>query len=207
MSITIFWFLIINLQSLIFSSYAFQLFQRNPTHSKYCTTSKTAGVVNGRLLANQRVGKDYHPQRTTTPRNPLLKSNDNDHNDDSSSSSSPWTLQQLEEYADKTGVVISFTTLGPGYRAVARAKHDESLILGYVEGFVRPSGTILHLDKMEVFQPILKKAKYQMPESFDFGGISFGVGLLAGYRCLLHGKFRFEKVTYSIYEYILLLVR
>ena len=99
-----------------------------------------------------------------------------------------WTLEELEEYSEEiAGVIISFTTLGPGYRAVARAKHDESLILGYVEGFVRPAGQILHLDKMEVFKPIVEKAKKQAPDSFDFGGISFGVGLLMGYRCLLHG--------------------
>lgn len=98
-----------------------------------------------------------------------------------------WTVEELEKYsAETTGVVISFSTVGPGYRAVARAKHDESLILGYVEGFVRPSGQILHLDKMEIFKPQVEKAKRQAPDSFDFGGISFGVGLLMGYRCLLH---------------------
>ena len=101
-----------------------------------------------------------------------------------------WTLDELDDFASDQGVVVSFTTLGPGYRAVARSKTDESLILGYVEGFVRPAGQILHLDKMEVFQPQLKKAKAQANEEdgyFDFGGISFGVGLLMGYRCLLHG--------------------
>lgn len=83
---------------------------------------------------------------------------------------------------------MSFTTMGPGYRAVARAKHDEELILGYVEGFLRPGGAILHLDKMEVFKPVVKKAKQQRPELFDFGGVSFGIGLVMGYRCLLHGQ-------------------
>jgi hypothetical protein len=99
-----------------------------------------------------------------------------------------WTVEDLEDYCDKTGVVMSFTTMGPGYRAVARAKHDETLILGYVEGFLRPGGAILHLDKMEVFKPVVKKAKQQRPELFDFGGISFGIGLVMGYRCLLHGQ-------------------
>jgi hypothetical protein len=47
-----------------------------------------------------------------------------------------WTVDELEDYSDQTGVVISFTTFGPGYKAVARAKHDETLVLGYVEGFV-----------------------------------------------------------------------
>jgi len=98
-----------------------------------------------------------------------------------------WTLSDIEDYADQQGVVLSFTTLGPGYRAVARAKQDESLVLGYVEGFLRPAGNILHLDKMEAFQPQLKKARKLDADGFDFGGISFGVGLLMGYRCLLHG--------------------
>jgi hypothetical protein len=99
-----------------------------------------------------------------------------------------WTMENLEDYAERTGVIVSFTTMGPGYRAVARAKHDESLILGYVEGFVRPAGQILHLDKMEIFKPAVQKAKQQVPNAFDFGGISFGVGLVLGYRCLLHGE-------------------
>jgi hypothetical protein len=99
-----------------------------------------------------------------------------------------WTADDVEQYAEERGVIISFTTLGPGYRAVARAKHDESMILGYVEGFVRPTGNILHLDKMEVFKPMVERVKRQQPDSLDFGGISFAIGLLMGYMCLLHGK-------------------
>lgn len=99
-----------------------------------------------------------------------------------------WTTQDIDDFADSRGVIISFTTLGPGYRAVARAKHDESMILGYVEGFLRPSGNILHLDKMQVFKPMTEKVKRQVPGSLDFGGVSFGLGLLMGYKCLLHGK-------------------
>jgi hypothetical protein len=34
----------------------------------------------------------------------------------------PWTKQDLFDFAEKQGVVLSFTTMGPGYRAVARAK-------------------------------------------------------------------------------------
>ena len=48
-----------------------------------------------------------------------------------------WDMEELEEFCSNRGVVVSFTTLGPGYRAVARAQHNTSLILGYVEGFVR----------------------------------------------------------------------
>jgi len=100
----------------------------------------------------------------------------------------PWTMEDLDDYASKVGVVLSWSTLGPGYRAVARAAHNESLVLGYVEGFVRPSGQILHLDKMEIFQPMIQKARTEQPESLDFGGVGFGLGMLMGYRCLLHGQ-------------------
>jgi hypothetical protein len=97
-----------------------------------------------------------------------------------------WTMEELEEQVSKVGVIISWSTFGPGYRAVARAKHNESLVIGYVEGFVRPAGEILHLDKMEVYKPMVKRARREAP-SMDFGGVSFAIGLLLGYRCLLHG--------------------
>ena len=44
---------------------------------------------------------------------------------------------------------------------------------------------------MEIFQPSLKRAKEEATKegAFDFGGISFGIGLVMGYRCLLHGMF------------------
>ncbi len=45
---------------------------------------------------------------------------------------------ELDEYAKSVGVKITFSTLGPGYRAVARAEFDPEQILGYCEGFVRP---------------------------------------------------------------------
>lgn len=92
------------------------------------------------------------------------------------------------DFASQQGVVLSLTTLGPGYRAIARAKHDKSLILGYVEGFLRPGGKILHLDKMEVFRKMIIKARQDNPEEFSQGGTAFGVGLLMGYICLLYGK-------------------
>ena len=152
------------------------------------------------------------------------------------------SLEELTEYASQEGIDLTFNLLGPGYRSVARfdppkiasddstssknkqeyingnKEEDSRLVLGYVEGFVRPSGNILHLDKMEAFQPILNRAKrqyqrqYELAEGNDggdddqvtgetasatvpspppilyLGGISFGVGLLMGYQCLLHGK-------------------
>lgn len=100
-----------------------------------------------------------------------------------------WNEAELMDFASKQGVVLSLSTLGPGYRAIARAKHNDSLILGYVEGFLRPGGNILHLDKMEVFGKMVKKARSENPEEFlHRGGTVFGVGLLMGYICLLYGK-------------------
>ncbi len=100
-----------------------------------------------------------------------------------------WTLEELEEFAESetVNVVLSFSTFGPAYRAVARAKHDESIILGYVEGFLRPTQPkLLHLDKMEIFQPVLEKVRKTHPNTLQFGGINIGLGLLMGYRCLLY---------------------
>jgi len=100
-----------------------------------------------------------------------------------------WTLEDLEDYAssESVNVVVSFTTFGPGYRAVARAKHDESIVMGYVEGFLRPTQPkILHLDSMVIFQPVLERVRKTHPNTLNFGGVSIGLGVLMGYRCLLH---------------------
>jgi hypothetical protein len=78
--------------------------------------------------------------------------------------------------------------MGPGFRTIARSTHNSSAILGYGEGFVRPSGNILHLDKMEVFQKMVQQVREDNP-NFRGGGTTFGVGLLFGYQCLLHGRF------------------
>lgn len=94
----------------------------------------------------------------------------------------------MEDYANRQGVVLSLTTLGPAYRVVARAKHNATLILGYVEGFTRPTGHLLHLDKMEVFRKMVQRTRAENPNEFKGGGTSLGVGLLMGYLCLLHGQ-------------------
>jgi hypothetical protein len=107
---------------------------------------------------------------------------------DATTTTTIWTEQQLMEYASKEGVVLSLTTLGPGYRAVVRAKHNETIILGYCEGFLRPGGKVLHLDKMEVFKKTVKLTAKQNPDEFRGGGTLLGVGQLMGYLCLLHGK-------------------
>jgi hypothetical protein len=98
-----------------------------------------------------------------------------------------WTQSDLDDFAASQGVVLSLTTLGPGYRAIARSTQNETQILGYVEGFIRPTGSLLHLDKMEVFRPMVKRVRLENP-SFNGGGTILGVGLLLGYMCVLHGK-------------------
>lgn len=97
-----------------------------------------------------------------------------------------WTEDQLLSYASSQGLEISLTTLGPGYRAVVRAKQNTSQILGYCEGFLRPGGAVLHLDKMEVFKKMLQRASED--KSFRGGGTIYGPSLILGYMCLLHGK-------------------
>jgi hypothetical protein len=108
-----------------------------------------------------------------------------------------WTEAELLEFASNQGVNITLSTLGPAYRAVARAAnhHDDDgdskstrFILGYVEGFLRPINSgVLHLDKMEVFRKSVLRARAENPDKFRQGGTVFGVGLLMGYLCLLHG--------------------
>lgn len=96
------------------------------------------------------------------------------------------TAEDIIEFASETGVSLSIKTLGPGYRAVARAKHNETQVIGYCNGFIRPVGQILHMDKMEVFKPALVRARAENPE-FTSGGTVFGVGLLLGCLCLTYG--------------------
>lgn len=97
------------------------------------------------------------------------------------------TEEQITQYASSVGLKLSLTTLGPGYRALARASHDESQIIGYCEGFIRPGGKIIHVDKLEVWKKALSTAKKENPDGFKNGGQVFGVSLLLGYMCLLHG--------------------
>lgn len=96
------------------------------------------------------------------------------------------TREELLAYADRQEVIVSLTTLGPAYRAVARSKHNETQILGYIEGFIRPTGQLLHLDKMEVFRKMVHRARHENPK-FKGGGTVLGVGMLMAYLCVLHG--------------------
>lgn len=96
-------------------------------------------------------------------------------------------IEEITSFASKNGVELSFTTSGPGYRGVAFAKNDPENIMGYIEGFIRPSGKILHADKMEIFKSALFSARKE-EEAFSGGGTFLGPGLLIACVCLLHGK-------------------
>ena len=102
-----------------------------------------------------------------------------------------WSQTELEDFARAQGVDVSLKSLGPGFRAVGRSVHNSSLILGYVEGFVRPQGNILHLDKMQVFTPSLDVARRE--HEYTGGGSILGVGVLLGYLCLLHGTGQYQE--------------
>jgi len=97
------------------------------------------------------------------------------------------TSDEIVAYAATQGTILSISTMGPLFRGVARASHDESIILGYCNGAFRPTGNILHGDSIQVFKPSLQKAA-ATNSNFRFGGGTvFGVGLLLGCLCLRHG--------------------
>ena len=97
-----------------------------------------------------------------------------------------WSLDDLQSYAQHQGVRISVSTLGPGFRAVARAAHNTSLVLGYIEGFGR--GRILHLDSMHVYGTSIQQAKAETTTNIISGGSSFlGIGLWLAYASVWHG--------------------
>ena len=93
----------------------------------------------------------------------------------SASSSSIADIGEITDFASKNGIELRFSTRGPGYRCVAASGANPENVLGYVEGFVRPAGRILHADKMEIFKR-------------GGGGTFLGPGLLVAYVCFLHGR-------------------
>ncbi|KAL7447075.1 hypothetical protein ACHAXM_010746 [Skeletonema potamos] len=96
-------------------------------------------------------------------------------------------IEEITTFASKNGVELKFTTnLARGYRGVAVAKNDPENILGYIEGFIRPAGKVLHADKMEIFKSALYSARRENAE-FTGGGTFLGPGLLIAFVCLLHG--------------------
>jgi len=105
----------------------------------------------------------------------------------SSTTSSIADIEEITTFAKNNGVELQFTTKGPGYRGVAIPPNNPDNILGYIEGFIRPSGKILHADKMEIFKIALNSAR-RNEDTFSGGGTFLGPGLLIAYVCLLHGK-------------------
>mmetsp|Transcript_8096 Transcript_8096/g.14895 ORF Transcript_8096/g.14895 Transcript_8096/m.14895 type:complete len:254 (-) Transcript_8096:1337-2098(-) len=97
------------------------------------------------------------------------------------------SIEEITSFASSNGVELKFTTSGPGYRGVAVEKNDPENILGYIEGFIRPAGKILHADKMEIFKPALNSARRE-ETGFSGGGTFLGPGLLIAFVCFLHGK-------------------
>ena len=96
-------------------------------------------------------------------------------------------IEEITSFASKNGVDLKFTTnLAKGYRGVAVSKSDPDNILGYIEGFIRPAGNVLHVDKMEIFKSALNSARRENDE-FKGGGTFLGPGLLIACVCLLHG--------------------
>ena len=54
-------------------------------------------------------------------------------------------IEEITTFASKNGVDLKFTTNPTrGYRGVAVSKKDPENILGYIEGFIRPAGKVLH---------------------------------------------------------------
>ena len=97
-------------------------------------------------------------------------------------------IEEITTFASKNGVDLQFTTnAARGYRGVAVAKNNKENILGYIEGFIRPGGKILHADKMEIFKSALNEARREEDE-FTGGGTFLGPGLLIAFVCLLHGR-------------------
>jgi len=135
----------------------------------------------------------HYPSRSVTKDSTSRPSSSclfNSINDDVASSPvASWTQEDVMDFATSQGINLTFSTLGPGYRVVARALHDSDVILGYCEGFVRPPPQqILHLDKMEVFRKKVQQASRESDTFQARSGSSFGMGLLMGLVCVLHGQ-------------------
>ncbi|KAL7568405.1 hypothetical protein ACA910_012123 [Epithemia clementina (nom. ined.)] len=120
-----------------------------------------------------------------------------------------WSRDELQRLAqEQEGVVLSLSTLGPAFRAVARSQYNSSLILGYIEGFVR-FGNVLHLDTMHVYGPMVQEARQEHARqkkqeqqhqnqqqkqlertaSFSSSSSFLGVGLYMAYLCVWHGLY------------------
>lgn len=100
--------------------------------------------------------------------------------------SSDWTRQELTDFAEhEQGFKLSLSTLGPGFRVLARSTHNATEILGYLEGLCR--GKVLQIDKLMVFSNVVDRVRHANPQ-FTGGGTPLGVGLYLAYLALLQGE-------------------
>jgi len=153
-------------------------------HSDSCCHLWASSFVVETGVARRAISTNRVPRRSSSLVGPLLESSTK-----TSTDAPLWDEEKVRKYAlDEQGVELSLSTLGPGFRCVARSSTNSSDILGYIEGFIRPSGSILHLDKMQVFAPVVQRLRDdQTNEKFTGGGTPLGIGLLLAYICLLHG--------------------
>ena len=119
----------------------------------------------------------------------IPKRSHNLHSTTEDATSSIADIEEITNFASQNGIELQFTTnAAKGYRGVAVSASDPDNIFGYIEGFIRPVGNILHADKMEIFKSALNSARREDEKSFSGGGTFLGPGLLIAFVCLLHGK-------------------
>jgi hypothetical protein len=109
------------------------------------------------------------------------QSGEADDNNRNSNNEGIVTFEDLQDHALREyNTNLTLTTLGPGYRVVARSlrvdstsldnnnnnsgysssskeEEDQGNIYGYCTGFVRPAGDILHIDALKVLDENIKK--------------------------------------------------
>jgi hypothetical protein len=192
--ILLFWFIVlvhtISLCCIPSLAYIPTFYRSSPARSINRIATRTSTISAQFLI-------DLQKSRTTAVTAPCEEETDKN--------SRIWTRSQLDVFAAQEEVVLSVSTIGPIFRAVARAQHNTSLVLGYVEGGIRPpsllnpTAQILHFDSMRVFSKMIQQTR-QENSSFRNGGTILGVGLLLGYLCCLHfidttGKSSLEEMT------------
>jgi hypothetical protein len=190
--------------------------QQHQSHHQSLQTRQQNAIRN--IMMRRATFQDDNTPRDITGLTTLSNEVETVNNNGNVSNNSYWNEAQLMSYANDEGIVLSISKVGPLIRTVARTRpitipdgtdnssndNSSSILLGYVEGFVRPtqaipflssSSQILHLDKMEVFRKQIQLARTAAaatattgtnpPTQFRNGGTILGVGLLLGYLCVL----------------------
>ena len=194
-----------------------QILQSHSTQSQYVTLQNDHDHRR-RSTTHQMTADDSSENivaTSSTNGSTAMKNENNNINNNNNNSNNNidtyWNETQLMSYAYEEGIVVSISKVGPLIRTIARTRpittstsndnhnnnNESSILLGYVEGFVRPTraipflpsssspSLILHLDKMEVFNKQIQLARRNQPTLFRNGGTILGVGLLMGYLCVL----------------------